>query len=396
MKKVIKLSLFSLVMAGLMVLGINSAALAAGTISGTNISNTATIEYEVNAAAQTPIDSVPATFVVDNKVDLMVTEDNTTWIQVLPNAADQVMAFTVANNGNTTQDFAVTVLNNPNDPFGGTENFDATTVQVFVDSNDNGTYELSDTDTFVDELAPDDSIKVFVVADIPAIQASGDIDVYTLTATALAGGGPSAIGAGITESGGADDPAVVDIVFADGAGDTDADRDASFSDTGSYQVMAAQLTITKTASVIRDPFNLGANPKSIPGAYIQYVITVSNAAGAGSSSATLTTITDDLGLETVFDEDFINGTSGNPESGTAGLGFMVEWSGTARANDGTPQYFTAYTGDGVSHDNSATGGTVTAAMATVLPSEGVAPNDYSAGELKPGESVTITFNVIVQ
>ena len=67
--------------------------------------------------------------------------------------------------------------------------------------------------------------------------------------------------------------------------------------------------------------------------------------------------------------------------------------GTTRATQGTPQYFTTTSSvDGVDHDGSAVGGVVTATGALVLPAEGA----YAAGELQAGESVTLTFNVIVQ
>ncbi|HEY6010389.1 MAG TPA: hypothetical protein VIX18_02880, partial [Nitrospirota bacterium] len=60
---------------------------------------------------------------------------------------------------------------------------------------------------------------------------------------------------------------------------------------------------------------------------------------------------------------------------------------------GTPKYYTTTsTADGIDHSGGATGGTITATMTTVLPAEG----GYAAGELKPGDSVTITFNAIVQ
>jgi len=161
-----------------------------------------------------------------------------------------------------------------------------------------------------------------------------------------------------------------------------------------YRVLSAQLTITKSSTVIRDPFNLAANPKHIPGAYIQYVITISNAAGAGTS-ATLTTITDTLDNNTAIDPDLIVAATGNPES-AAGSGFRVDLVGTTRASQGTPQYFTTTSSvDGVDHDGSATGGVVTATMATVLPVE-AGPPAYTTGELKAGESVTLTFNVIIQ
>ncbi len=369
------------------------AAWAAGTASNTDITNQASVSFDVGGSAQTPISSNTTTFKVDNKIDLVVAEVSSGYTDVNPNTTNQVTTFTVQNDGNTTQDFALSAAAGA-DPFGGTDNFDANNIRVFAESGATAGYQAGeDTATYIDELAADGVATGYVLADIPVGQSSGDIAAYTLTATARAGGGAGSLGAVLTETAGADTPGAVDIVFADGAGDTDAARDASHSDTDAYRVLSAQLTVTKASTVIRDPFNLNTNPKHIPGAYIQYVVTISNAAGAGAS-ATLTTISDTLDNNTAIDPDLIVAATGNPES-AAGSGFRVDLVGTTRASQGTPQYFTTTSSvDGVDHDGSATGGTVTATMATVLLAE--AGPGYAAGELKAGESVTLTFNVIIQ
>ena len=384
---------------GMMVMIMPQAALAAGTASNTDIINQAIISFDVGGSAQTPISSNTTTFKVDNKIDLVVAEVSSDYTDVNPNTTNQVLTFTVQNDGNTTQDFALSAAAGV-DPFGGTDNFDANNVRVFVESGATAGYQAGeDTATYIDELAtyvnPGDEVTVYIVADIPLGQSSGDIAAHTLTATARAGGGAGSQGDVLTETVGADTPGAVDIVFADGASDNNNNpaRNASFSDTDAYQVLSSQLTIAKTSTLIRDPFNLNTNPKHIPGAYIQYVVTISNA-GTATASATLTTITDTLDNNTAIDPDLIVAATGNPES-VAGSGFRVDLVGTSRASQGTPQYFTTTSSvDGVDHDGSVTGGTVTATMATVLPIE--AGPVYTAGELKPGESVTLTFNVVIQ
>jgi len=398
LKTLQKLLMMCTLFVGVVVMLMPQAALAAGTASDTDITNQATVNFDVGGSAQTPISSNTTTFKVDNKIDLVVAEVSSGYTDVNPNTTNQVLTFTVQNDGNTTQDFALSAAAGV-DPFGGTDNFDASNVLVFVESGANAGYQAGeDTATYIDELAsyvnPGDEVTVYVVADIPLGQSSGDIAAHTLTATARAGGGGGSLGAALTETAGADTPGAVDIVFADGAGDPpNAARDASYSDTDAYRVLSSQLTIAKTSTLIRDPFNLDTNPKHIPGAYIQYVVTISNA-GTATASATLTTITDTLDNNTAIDPDLIVAATGNPES-AAGSGFRVDLVGTTRASQGTPQYFTTTSSvDGVDHDGSATGGTVTATMATVLPVE--AGPGYAAGELQPGESVTLTFNVIIQ
>lgn len=378
--------------AGVVVMALPQAALAAGTASGTDITNQATASYSVGGSTQTPVSSNTTTFKVDNRVDLTVAEVSTGYTEVNPNTTDQVLVFTVSNTGNTVQDFSLAAAAGA-DPFGGTDNFDASNVGVFVESGATAGFQAGeDTATYIDELAvyvnPGDEVTVYVVGDIPIGQASADIAAYTLTATARAGGGAGSLGAALTESG-VDDPDVVDIVFGDGTGDTDGDRDAAHSDSDAFRVLSAQLTITKSSTVIRDPFNDDTNPKHIPGAYIQYVITISNDAGA-TASATLTQITDTLDANTAIDPDLIVAATGVAESAT-GSGFKVDVGGDTRT--GFPKYFTTTSSvDGVDHDGSATGGTITATMATVLPVEA----GYTAGELQAGESVTLTFNVIIQ
>jgi len=389
MKQLQKFMMFCMVFAGVFMMLTPQQAIAAGTASGTLITNNATINYQVGGVGQTPIqDLTPPSFVVDNKVDLTVAEGDGNYTDVNPNTTDQVLTFTVTNTGNTIQDFDLSAAAGA-DPHGGVDNFDAVNIRVFAENGTTAGYQTAeDTATYIDELDPDATGTTYVVADIPIGQSSNDIAAYTLTATALAGGSTGTEGAALTKTAGADTPLVVDIVFADAVGDTDGLHQADHSDTDAYQVVSAQLTITKSSTVIWDPFNLAANPKHIPGAYIQYVITISNAVGAGAS-ATLTTITDTLDANTAIDPDLFVAATELPES-AAGSGFKVDTTGTARGSAGVAYFTTTSSVDGVDFS----GGTVTATMTTVLGAE-VVPV-YAAGELKAGDSVTLTFNVIIQ
>ena len=295
---------------GLLMFAMPQTALAVGTASGTSITNRATVNYQVGGVAQAAIESSPTgnstagaglgtdtSFVVDNKVDLTVVTTDAAYVTVVPGAVSQVLTFTVTNTGNSTQDYFLAAAHNATDPFGGIENFDATIGSAYVESGATAGYQAAeDTATVIDNLAAGGASTVYVVSSIPAGQANGDISAITLTATTL-----NADGTAISETAGADAPAVVDIVFADGIGDTDAARDAKFSDSSAYRVGAAVLTITKTSAVISDPFNGAINPKAIPGAVIEYTISIANA--AGSSQATSVTITDNLDANVTFNAD---------------------------------------------------------------------------------------------
>ena len=301
----------------------------AQTAAGDTVSNQASVAYEVGGVSQTPIlsdddgnagNGINATnFLVDRKLDSTVTElsgayNSASTPTVVPGQTQgagngAVLAYTVSNTGNQVQDFSLSAGASTFEPFGGADNFDAANVSVFVDSNGDGVYQPgTDTATFIDELDYQGnaggnpfSVVVFVVSDIPLTQSAGDIASYVLNAQVAEGGGPGAQGADITsDDSGSADSAGVDDVFADGENTNNAGdgvRDGISSAEDAYQVSSPVLTVAKSSQVISDPFNGPTNPKAIPGAIIEYTITVSNA--AGGATATNVNVTDDLSGEIV-------------------------------------------------------------------------------------------------
>ncbi|MDH5633378.1 MAG: DUF11 domain-containing protein [Gammaproteobacteria bacterium] len=290
---------------------------AAGTASNTTISNSATVTYSVGGVAQAGIDSsptgnsipgagVPTTFVVDNKVDLTVARVGVAAVSVVPGQASVATEFTVTNTGNTTQDFGLAGANIASGQalFAGTDNVDVTIVGAFAESGATPGYQVTeDTAVYVDELAADTSATVYVVASIPATLVNNDFGIVSLVATAQSGGAVGVQGINMAETVGADDPAVVDVVFADGAGTDDAARDGAFSDRHAYVVASAVLTVTKTSAVVSDPFNGNTNPKAIPGAVVRYTIIVAN---AGPADAAGVTIVDAIPVNTTYVPGSIN------------------------------------------------------------------------------------------
>jgi uncharacterized repeat protein (TIGR01451 family) len=323
---------------GLISLAVAQGALAAGAIAGGTIANTATVDYQVGGVSQTQVTSNNVTFRVDRKINVTVAEVSGAPTSSAPGSSNQATLFTVTNNSNTTLDFRLTGAQDngaPPSPFTGTDNFDVTGVQVFVDSNDNGIYEPTlDTATFIDELAPDDEINVFVVASVPIARVNGDRSGVSLTATAAGaasnvatdnGTVPTAgtLAADSTETTGADSATNVDTVFADVAGRVEAARSGSHSAYDQYVVQAATITVTKTAVVISDPFNLTTNPKAIPGATIEYCIQVANTGGA---SATSVQVTDAMPANTTF-------VAGSLFAGGTVTGGVCNADGTAEDDD---------------------------------------------------------------
>lgn len=412
-------------------LAVSAGAQAAGTASGTDITNLAKLSYSVGGTPQNEICSSETgnstsnggtsgttcisgvngasstTFKVDNKVDVLVTESGGTATTVVAGQAVATTTFVVKNEGNTNQDFALTVGQTSGTTlFGNTDNFDATACTVsniVLASGSMGTYTAND--QHINALTPDSTATVTVTCSIPHGQVTGDAAVIYLGATALADNGANTQGGALVQSG-SNGQATVEIVFADDAGsddttitgDSDGLRDATHSARDVYVVSTSALTVTKTMSTVCDPLNGSSTPFNIPGALVKWSITVSNGAGAGAS-ATLTQIVDALNANTTFNTDFgVGATAGACSEATdvptsaSGYGFRVSCVanvGGTRTCHTTPQFFTtANDNDAVDLD----AGSVDVNFALALPA---ADGGHNAGELKPGESVTVQFQVYI-
>jgi uncharacterized repeat protein (TIGR01451 family) len=331
MKHHIQPTLSHLLVACLFILGSAQIALAVGTPSGTSIDNSATLDYSVGGISQTQIVSNTASFVVDNMVDLTVATVDGAAVVVIPGSNDMVLTYTVTNTGNSVQDYSLTALAGAGTFYGVTDNFDATNVRVYVDANGNGTYDAGvDFLTYIDELVANGTVTVFVVADIPIDRVDADGAIYDLMAQTAQGGTPGVLGTEILNDdngnispGGtpndiADDPATVQIVFADQAGSVDGLRDGRFSSRDVYVVGSAVLTILKNSAVINDPFNGAANPKAIPGATIRYIIDIAN---SGTTDAQSVVVSDQVPGNTTFVSASVNTSNSN-----GGATISIEYS----------------------------------------------------------------------
>ena len=300
-----------------------------GTTAGTSISNTATVTYTVNGTAQTT-NSTTATFVVDRKVVFTVVTDQTANTQVNLGQADAVTKFRVTNVTNDVQDFLLDSDQTVQSVglVTGTDNFDMTNLRVFVDSNGNGVYDPGvDTATYIDELAPNASVEVFIIGNVPANPVSNQESQVNLHVTVAAGGAAGTKGAALvaTDLNLANADATVDVVFAD----DDSDGAANLGDTArngqgrayaAYEVGArnVNLTVAKSATVLSDGVNT-LNPKSLPGAVVEYCLRVNNATLL--TPATNVTLSDIIPANTTYVPGSI--TSGVP-GGTCVLAGTVE------------------------------------------------------------------------
>jgi len=313
MKTSRKIMLIAFASALLVVVGAPQAALAAtaGIEAGVVISNTADVDYEVNGIGQTTIQDT-VTFVVDNLVDLTVGQGAATATSVLPGETGAIFVFNVSNTGNTVQDYGLAAAQATTTVFGLTDDIDATLLEVFVESGVTAGYQSAqDLATFVDELRPDFASTVYVIASIPGAAFNGSVAIISLTATTEVGG---AVGEGavLAETVGPDNAGTVDVVFADGAGSSDAANNGDFSALGAYIVESAALAVTKSSVVVSDPVNGASDPKAIPGATVRYSILVTN---NGAAAAGTIVVTDTVPGNTTFVSGSINPIAGTIAAG---------------------------------------------------------------------------------
>jgi uncharacterized repeat protein (TIGR01451 family) len=272
-------------------------AVAAGTDAGVTVGNRATVNYTVGTVPQTAIESSPTgnsnpganngantNFVVDRRVDFTLVEVSAAGTTVAPGQNAAVTIFTVTNTSNAAEGFQLSASNVGGVLFGNTDNTDVGNFQVFVDNTAGGgtvgAYDPGiDAATIIDSLAEDALVTVFILADVPPTATNGQFANVRLEArAAVAGTGAATLEAETATP----DTAGVDVVLAD------AGRDGLQTADDQYAVQSAALTITKSSAIISDPFNLtGPNRKSIPGAVIEYVVSIANTGTAAAGSVQL-------------------------------------------------------------------------------------------------------------
>jgi len=266
-------------------------ALAVGTASGTTISNTATVDYQVGTDPRSATGSAPD-ITVDNRVDLTVTNtDAGNNVNVSPGQTNRILTYTVTNTGNTTQGYLLTVaVPTAGIPMGN--------IRIYVDANNDGVPDAGELYTAgnnAGDLDPngvigtDDVMQVLVVADTPAGATDATTDDFRLVAqTTNAGTNVPTPASGAPTAG-------VDVVWADGAGTTsDAARDGQHSAAATYTVVSAALTAAKTIAATTDEFGTGF---AIPGAVVRYQITVTNS-GTGTVDADTVVVSDPVPANT--------------------------------------------------------------------------------------------------
>jgi uncharacterized repeat protein (TIGR01451 family) len=305
-------------------IAISGNALAGGTAPGQAVDNIASVNYSVGGVAQTVIRSSPTgnstpgagggantSFVVDHKVDLYVQEvSGSATTGVAPGATNQATMFFIRNDGNDAQGVTFTAANFAAAVFGNSPDFAMTGWTAYVESTAPQTgaacssatppggmqFDLgTDSALNISSLAVDACTWVYIVADAPVTAQNNEYSNVELTATARV---PATLAA-LTEDTGADRPDQVDVVFADAL--------ATVAAQDQYQIATASFTVTKASTVVDDGIST-SNPKAIPGATMEYRITLAN---NGSATADTVSITDALPTLTTYVDDAYNGGGDN-------------------------------------------------------------------------------------
>ncbi|MEM9937586.1 MAG: hypothetical protein AAF768_01950 [Pseudomonadota bacterium] len=315
------------------------------TEAGRSVSNTFTLDYAVDVGgtdvAQPTITNEtgsadpndvelpagPTLFTVDRKVDHSILATNTT-LTVAPDTT-ATLTFELTNEGNDNQAYSFSI----DDSDDGTGTFDAGSIAIvyYLDSDDDGDFtdEGAGVAIATTTIGNDpDSTTVDVTADVPKgvkvlIEVSGTVDStvadastddITLIAEArnptawifetLAAGDEAEV---TLDDGGANAlTGTAQNVLADdtGVAALEGDADGLYAVTGQIAVVSPDLSASKTVAAITEtPVDCAtdsvvSNAKAIPGACIEYVITITNT--GATADATDLDIQDVLPAEVTF------------------------------------------------------------------------------------------------
>ena len=389
----------------LLLAGFVGSAQAAGTASGTAINNNAKLDYSVNSVPQSQICSSPTgntngtctntQFLVDTKVNVNVVTTDGTAISTTP-GSNGTMTFTVTNTGNATQDLLLASVNNVatgQAVLTVTDSFDPTSCTI-SDSAGNAI-----TANRLTNVLPDTPVTIKVNCLIPTLKSGTTAFTPTdATLVALKATVYNVSGGGVMVETAAPTLASVDVALADAKGSDDLLRDAAFSARSALVVAPAALNVQKVAIVLCDPFNLTTSPKAIPGAFVRYTVTIQNGAATGTQSASVTTFTDPLDTNVNADTDLITGATkcdtavnGGVATSGSGKGVQVSFSaasGSRASFSGGPKFLLS----SGTYSNTQLLIPAATCTGTLLPAE----PPYAAGELKPGDTLTLIFNAIVK
>lgn len=292
--------------------GLGSAAMAAGTPLGTSIENSIDITYTTGSSTITQNDVATVSFVVDRKVDFLLEgQDASAIVTVSQDADQQQLTFRLVNEGNDVSGYDIDVASSgaiglTYDALGsGSEGSYSVYIGATADpvSAADTLYDTTGT-VSIGDIAADGEIYVKILANIPASATDGDNDSFTVSATALNAGTST-----VTVETASPAIGTVDTFLAD------PDADGIETDAESYVVSAPVLSATKTSTLVSENLGGAFNCATggidalaeafVPGACVEYTLSVTNDAGASSAASNLA-LTDILPPEVTFVSVFSN------------------------------------------------------------------------------------------
>jgi len=300
---------------------------AGGTAAGTSVDNSASLSFSVGGVAQTAVNSNTDTFVVDKKVDFVLTNNDADQVLVVPGDTGKITTWSITNEGNLAQKFTFSAaqLTGGETIYGDADTKDSEALTVEYSTDGGSTWNALTTL----EIAIDNTVSIQIKTDIDSTRVDGDVMNIKLEAVAVDAGGSAEVA-----TSGADTASSVDVVLAEAAGATgDAKENGTFVVWGGYVVNAPNLSLTKSSCALEDIVNgVSANAKRIPGATVLYLLDIHNS--GTTTDATDVTISDTLAVTldvaTVSNLKTDDGqTSCSCANGTAYSG------GTSATNSGT-------------------------------------------------------------
>ena len=314
------------------------------TAAGTTVSNTFTLNYEVNNTPQTQIDNIgnATDFNVDRLVNVTVSSLGDTF--VIADQDDVLLPFVVVNNGNDEHAYLLDFEQATNDDFNTTAATTAPDIIFYAESDDTdgdgvlsaaeraaGTpqnYNTTPGSVNVPVLEADERAFVFVRQNIPAGPVDteeGGILLYADTQTVTGGTGVTlTFTETLADTDGNDaNPLTVENVLADEDGPAsaanDAAEDGAHSARGNYIVENPNVTATKEVFGIAAAADgtcdaipaagsyvkpTGNTEYFTPNSCVEYVIEVNN---SGSTNATNIDLTDILPANLTFQQAEVRG-----------------------------------------------------------------------------------------
>lgn len=286
----------TLLAAAVAAVGLGAGAASAATQAGTTIVNSIDLSYTSGGKTISVPEAASTTFVVDRKVDALLTGLNAGGVvSASPGQDAAVISFTIENTGNDNSGYDIDLSAGNSGGAGTALAFSptptATTGAWWVMLSDSPTpgagTEVSYNPAGVvnaRDLAEAGKVHVHVYANLPTGAVSAQEYSFLLTAIALQPGSTTPYAAA-----GTGDLATVDTVIVGGT------LNLVLTETQVFRINAPVLSATKTVKVLDN--GLGAydcatgavpaadNIAALPGACVLYTITLTNGAGATDSSA---------------------------------------------------------------------------------------------------------------